>query len=638
MQKTRERGYWNKVAVVNLTDSSVSYIEPTADTYKLFIGGIGLGAKFLYEMTRPNVDPLSPDNIIVFSIGPIEGLALASAARMAAVFKSPLTGFFGESLCGGYIGTEMAKAGLDALIITGASEKPVYIYVEDGNVEIKDASHLWGVETIEAEKILWSDLGEKVQTAVIGPAGENLVKFANIVHGLYQHKIKGLRGGFFGRTGGGAVMGSKKLKAIAIKGTLEVHPADTEAYERLRTEIPMKARETLTTLAKYGTSGIMALTQSTGSLPTRYYQGGSFDGYDKIGPETMNNTIVKKRITCFACPVACGRHSVVEHDGKVLEIEGPEYETLFALAPLCAIDDLKTVVIANDMANRYGMDTITLGNVIAFGMYLSERGMLKEDDIGLRFGDGLSLIRAVEAIAFKKGIGKILAEGVKGASEILNAKRYAIHVKGLEFPGYEPRALKGVALAYAVSQRGACHLRHVAYRPNLTGKHPFNPEIQVDRTSYEGHAPYVVEQEDFYAVVDSMIMCKFYTLPTIGPVLWDGVTKIYNMATGANIDTIDLRRTGERINNLIRLYNLREGLKKKDDSLPARMFKEPLVFGASSGQIIDRVQFEKMLSEYYSIRGWSKAGKPTRKKLKELGLLAYAPKKEPKQSKQGESM
>jgi len=622
----RESGYWHRVCFVDLSDGSVKYFDPGKDVYKNFIGGKGLGAKLLFDNTEPKIDPLSPDNVLVFSVGPIEGLALPSAARMALCFKSPLTNFFGESYCGGYIGTEMAKAGLDAIVVKGASKKPVYLYVEDGEVQIRDASDLWGLNTLETEKALWKEHGDKVQTAVIGQAGENLVKFACIVHGIYQHSVKGLRGGFLGRTGGGAVMGSKKLKAIAIRGTLEVVPADEKAYEELRREVSSKARNTLTTLAKYGTSGIMALTQSTGSLPTRYYQGGSFDGYEKVGPEAMNSTIVKKHITCYACPVACGRHSIVEYEGKTIVLEGPEYETLYALSPLCGIDDLAAVAAANELANLYGLDTITLGNVVGFAMYLAERGLLKENDIGVKFGDGSSLVRAVEAIAFKRGLGKILAEGTKRAAEILGFPELAVHVKGLEFPGYDPRGLKGVALAYAVSQRGACHLRHVAYRPNLTGKHPFKPDVPVNRLAYEGHAEYVAEQEDFYAVIDSLIMCKFYSLPTIGPMLWEGVTAIYNMATGAGVNAAELRRIGERINNLIRLYNIREGLTRKDDYLPERMYKDPFAFGASKGEVVDRGKFEQMLDEFYSIKGWTKEGRPKPEKLAELGLTEYAKK------------
>ena len=617
MSRVRRGGYWNKIAVVDLSTKSVGYLESNDSLYTNYIGGIGLGLKILIDNTPPKIDPLSPDNLLVFAVGPVEGLILPSAARIASIFKSPLTGFFGESLCGGYIGTELAKAGLDAIVVKGASTNPVYLLVEDDRVEIENASHLWGLDTYETEKELWSELGE-VMTASIGPAGENLVRFACIVHGLYMHEKKKIRGGVFGRTGGGAVMGSKKLKAIAIRGEYKIESADDERLHKFRENVIKLAREKLQTLTKYGTSAIMSLTNSTGSLPTRYYQGGSFEAYEKIGPETFNKLYVKKKITCFACPVACGRHS---EDSDGLQTEGPEYETLFALGPLPYIDDLRTIVKANDLANKLGLDTISMGNVIAFVMYLAEKKIIKDE--WLSFGDGKALLKAVEMIAYRRGLGDILAEGVKKASEKLDASKYAVHVKGLEFPGYEPRALKGVALAYAVSARGACHLRHVAYRPNLVGLHPFNPEIKVDRLSYEGHAEYVVELEDFHAVVDSMILCKFYCLPVIGPLLWRELSELYYIATGRSINPNYLRKKGETINNLIRIYNIREGLRRDDDILPTRIFSEPLEFGASKGEKIEFEKFMKMLEDYYRLRGWSDSGIPSPRKLEELGLNEY---------------
>lgn len=617
MSRVREGGYWGRIGIVNLSKRVVRYWEPDRRLYRGFLGGLGIGVKLLIDRSPPRVDPLAPENVLVFAVGPVEGLSLAGAARVGSFFKSPLTGFFGESFCGGYLGTELARAGFDGIVVEGASDKPVYLLVEDGKIEVRDAGHLWGLDAYEAERELWKEHGE-VMTAAIGPAGENLVRFANIVHGLYLHEKKGLRGGFFGRTGGGAVMGSKRLKALVIKGNLGVEAGDPKLLEELRSKVVKLARERLRSLTKYGTSAIMTLTNSTGSLPTRYYQDGSFPGYEKIGPETMNQTIVKKRVACFACPVACGRHTEIDD----LRLEGPEYETLYALGPLTYVDDLEAIARANDAANRLGLDTITAGNVIALAMYLTEKKIIREE--GFRFGDGGALVKAMELIAYRKGIGDVLAEGARKAAERLGAPDAAIHVKGLEFPGYEPRALKAVALAYAVSARGACHLRHVAYRPCLVGKHPFNPEVGVDRLSYEGHVEYVVELEDFHAIVDSLILCKFYTLPVIGPLLWNGVAEVYRAATGASISLRELRKIGERINNLIRLYNLREGLRREDDALPPRLYREPLASGPSKGEIIDKARFEEMLDEFYRLRGWSSEGVPGEEKLEELGLTGYA--------------
>ncbi|MCS7126643.1 MAG: aldehyde ferredoxin oxidoreductase family protein [Aigarchaeota archaeon] len=617
MPMIREKGYWNKIALVDLSKRTVKYLQLSESIYGKFIGGVGLGVKLLIDNTPPRVDPLSPENLLIFTIGPVEGLTTPSDARMCAVFKSPLTGFFGESFCGGYIGVELAKAGLDGFVVRGLSSNPVYLLIKDGVVEIKDASHLWGLDAYETEKELWRELGE-IMTLTIGPAGENLVRYACIVHGLYMHEKKNFRGGFFGRTGGGAVMGSKKLKAIAIHGEYKVESTITENLNEFRSKVTKLAREKLQGLTKFGTSAIMSLTNTTGSLPTRYYEGGSFQGYEKVGPETFNKIYVKKKATCYFCPVACGRHSEISGETGVV---GPEYETLFALGPLTYVDNLELIIKANNIANKLGMDTISAGNAVAFAMYLVEKGLLT--DGWLKFGDGDAMLKMFEMIAYRRGLGDVLAEGVKRAAEILKAEKHAVHVKGLEFPGYDPRALKGVALAYGVSARGACHLRHVAYRPNLVGIHPFNPDVKVNRFSYDGHVEYVLELEDFYAIIDSLILCKFYALPVIGPLLWKEVAEIYYIATGKKVSPSDLRKNGEVINNLIRLYNIREGLKKEDDMLPERIFSEPLKFGGSSNEKVNRDDYLKMLEDYYRLRGWSIDGVPTSGKIRELDLLDY---------------
>ncbi|RUA25692.1 MAG: aldehyde ferredoxin oxidoreductase [Bacteroidetes bacterium] len=622
MSDVRRRGYWRRIGVVDLSRESVKLLDPGESIYKRFLGGKGLGAKLLLDNSPPRASPLSPDNPIIFIVGPMEGLVVAGAARIGAQFKSPLTGFFGESYSGGYLGTEFAKAGFDAIIIRGESKKPVYIFVEDGSIEIRDAAHLWGLDAYETEKEIWREHGE-IMPAVIGPAGENLVKFANIVHGLYMHKQKGLRGGFFGRTGGGAVMGSKKLKALVVRGSLRIEAGDPELLGRLREKIVKLAKEKLKGLSKYGTSGIMALTNSTGSLPSRYFIDGSFDGYDKIGPETYNSTVVKKHTTCYACAVRCGRHSVIEEDGEKIETHGPEYETLYAMGALTGVDDLNAIVKANELAGRLGFDTITGGNVVALAMYLGEKGRLRDEEVEFRFGNPEALVKSMELIAYRRGIGDILAEGAKIAAEKLGEPEAAVHAKGLEPPGYDPRALKGAALAYGVSVRGACHLRHIAYRPCLVGQHPFKPEVKVDRLSYEGHAEYVLEEEDFYALVDSLIICKFYTLPVIGPLLWEGLREVYRAATGVEASVSDLKLIGERINNLIRVFNLREGLKREDDKLSRRLYREALKKGESSGEIIDEEKYEEMLSKYYNLRGWTQEGRPTPEKLRELELTEY---------------
>ncbi|RLG20366.1 hypothetical protein DRN74_05685 [Candidatus Micrarchaeota archaeon] len=362
----------------------------------------------------------------------------------------------------------------------------------------------------------------------------------------------------------------------------------------------------------------MALTNATGTLPTRYWREGEFEGFEKICAETMKKRVVERSKACFACAVACGKISIVRKVPDILplgsfavikeeaEVEGPEYETLFALGSLCGNDTLESIVRANEVCDRLGMDTISAGNAIAFAMECYEKGIITKNDtegIKLNFGNYEAIIALLRKIAYREGLGNILAEGVRRCAEIIGkgTEKLAVHVKGLEPPGYDPRGLKGVALAYAVSCRGACHLRHMAYRPNLTGSHPFI-EGKIDRLSYNGQAEMVKELEDFHTIVDSMVLCKFLCLPTIGPILWEELTTLYNIITGKELKKEELITTAERINNLITKFNQREGISKKDDTLPERFTSESLNKGASKGETITKEGLEKMLKEYYKIK------------------------------------
>lgn len=599
--------YGGKELRINLTTSEIKVFNIDDYYLKNFIGGKGLGAKFLYESLNPKIDPLSDENMLIFAVGPINGLPFSSSSRVGVFFKSPLTGLFGESYCGGHLAPQMKAAGYDMVIIRGAASKPVYISISDSDVKIKNASHLWGKDTYETENVLKGDEGREVQVACIGPAAENLVKFATINHA---------EGRQFGRCGCGTVMGSKKLKAITIKGTGKVEAENKELLDMLRRDITIKIKEKLTTLISYGTPGIINVTNSAGALPTRYWTEGEFDGITSINAETMKDKLVKRSRACYICPIACGKISVVKSGPYVgTEVEGPEYETLYSFGSLCGNKNLEAIAKANEICDRLGLDTITAGNIVAFTMKCFDEKILTSDDLDgleLNFGNDEAMIDILPKIAYKKGFGAVLAEGVRGAAKMIGkgAEDLAIHVKGLEPAGYEPRALKGSALAYAVSMRGACHLRHLAYRPNLTGKHPFKENIPIDRFSYDRQAEIVKELEDFHVIVDSMIMCKFICLPTIGPVLWDEMCEIYSATTGLDVKVQDLMDIGIRVNNLVKTFNIREGATAKDDTLPKRMMREKLLKGASSGQIVDEEKFNKMLSEYYQLRGWNSRGEP----------------------------
>jgi len=600
------KGYTGKRVHVDLSKGKVRVLKLEEGFCRTYLGGKGFAAKILYEETRRGINPLSPDNLLVFAVGPLVGTAAPGANRLVACFKSPLTGIWGESYCGGELGTQLKWAGIDVLTVAGRSSKPVYLMVDDGAVELKDASHLWGKDSYEAERILIEEAGREFQFATIGPAGENLVKFACVTHA---------RGRQLGRCGAGAVFGSKNLKAIAVRGSRLPEVADVEALAGFRWKIFKAVREKLQSLSTYGTPAIAVLVNKAGVLPTRNWNEGFYEKLEEISPEVFKDRFYTRRRACYGCPVAC-RHisEVAEGVYAGVRVEGPEYETLFAWGSLCDIESPGALVKVNEVCDRLGLDTVTAGNVLAFAMECYERKIIdskKTGGIKLEFGNVDEALRMLREIAYRKGFGKLLSEGVRKASKKLGktAEKLAVHVKGLEPPGYDPRGLKAMALAYAVSCRGACHMRSLAYRPNLTGKHPFNPEKTVDRLSYDGQPAMVVELEDFYAVVDSMIYCHFFCFPVIGLVLWRELEEVYRIVTGVKADVSTLRKAGARINSLIRLYNVREKA-PSDMVYPEKWLKKKLKGGASAGQVVSGKKLKRMLAEYYRLRGWTRTGRP----------------------------
>ncbi len=586
------KGYAGKILRVNLSRRRIEIKNLSEEMCREYVGGKGFGAQILFEEMEPGTDPYDPSNLLIFATGPVNGTALSGAAKFCAIFKSPLTEIWGESQCGGYFAPQLKYAGYDMVIINGRSEKPVYITIKDDEVRVKDASHLWGEDTFETERTIKEDHGKENQVLSIGPAGENLVRYACISHA---------GGRQFGRCGAGAVMGSKRLKALAVSGSGSVEISKPDDFDDFRRELNGKIRERLKSLTEYGTPAIMALINTTGTLPTRYWTEGRFEGFERINATAMKR-IVKRNKACYACAVACGKLSVIEtgpYAGTV--VEGPEYETLFAFGSLCENDSLESIAKANEICDRLGMDTISAGNVIAFAMECYEKGLItKEDTKGenLAFGNHEAIMSVLRKIAYREDIGDILAEGVGQAAKIVGkgAEKLAVHVKGLEPPGYDPRGLKGVALAYAVSCRGACHLRHIAYRPNLKGTPPFG-KGKIDRLSYSGQARMVKELEDFYTLVDSMVLCKFVCLPTIGPILWEELTRLYSIVTGVRVKKKELIRLATRINNIVRSFNAREGNDRADDTLPEKFTKERV-----EGRIVEKEKLEKMVDGYYRIR------------------------------------
>lgn len=597
-------GYAGKVLTMNLVKSKATIQVLDEELVLHYIGGKGFGAKLLSERIKPGIDPYDPANLLIFATGPVNGTILSGAAKFCAVFKSPLTRIWGESQCGGYFASQLKYAGYDTVIIKGNSEKPVYLTLDDDEIEINDATHLWGKDAFETEEIIKKDHGRKFEVLSIGPAGENLVRYACISHA---------KGRQFGRCGAGAVMGSKNLKAVAVRGSGSVQVASPEEFQEFRNELNGKIKERLKSLREYGTPPLMALTNVTGTLPTRNWTEGEFEGFEEINAEAVKRKLMRRSKACYACTVACGKISEVEsgpYAGTM--VEGPEYETLFSLGALCGNDNVESIAKANEVCDRLGMDTISAGNVLAFAMECYEKGLITRKDAGgieLTFGNHEAMIATLRKIAYRENLGDILADGVKKAAEIIGkgAEKFSVHVKGLEPPGYDPRGLKGVALAYSVSCRGACHLRHMAYRPNLKGSHPFRGG-KINRLSYDGQAEMVKEQEDFYTLIDSMVLCKFVCLPTIGPILWKELTKLYSILTGIKRGRKELVNVAERINNMVRLLNVREGIGRKDDGLPKRFMKAPI-----KGEIVEEEQLGMMLDEYYKLREWDREGMPSRK-------------------------
>ena len=603
-------GYAGKIGWVDLTQGTIRVDDLEESVARKYLGGKGLGAYFLYSHIKPNIDAYDPNNMLIFITGPLTGTTFPAVARSAVVTKSPMTGTFMDSFSGTYFGPHMKYAGYDALIIIGKAERPSYLLVENGKVNVKSADQLWGLSTLETETRLKEELvDQKPSVAAIGPAGENRVRFANIISEKRA----------YGRGGAGAVMGSKNLKAIVLIGKQQLKIANKDAFKevekRCRTNIkkhPLVGKEGV--FPKIGTMMTVALTQATGTLPTRNWQENTFDHAAQIDGHAFEKYIVRPR-ACFACPIGCSRDSKVEQKGSEIITEGPEYETMYAFGPHCEIKDPGVIIAADKLCDDYGMDTISCGSVIGFAMECFDKGLINRKDtdgIDLSFGNGDAAIAVIHSIAKKEGIGKFLSEGVKRASmKIPGSAEMAIHVKGLEPPGYDPRGMKGQALTYAVADRGACHMRSNTIRTELLGL----PE-PVDRFGYEGKAQMVRELQISYATFDCLVACAFGAF-AITP---DDYAEAVSALTGWSFSVDELRQIAERAWNLTRLFNIREGFAKKDDTLPKRLFTMPSSKGPSKGQVVEKAAFDKMIAKYYQIVGWDKNGMPTEDKLKELGI------------------
>jgi len=607
-------GYAGNILRVDLSKGKVSSEPINRKWIEMFVGGKGLAARYLFEELKPGIDPLSPENLLIFMTGPI--LAVdpqpAGFSKGVVVTKSPATNTFVDSYFGGSLHAQIKLAGFDGVIIHGKANKLSYLLVEDGGATIEQVENLRGKGVIETTEFLQKETGIKdLKVGAIGPAGENLVKFACISFECHHQA---------GRGGVGAVMGSKNLKAVTARGTGKIEVHDPEGLhefvrEITKNEIMGPAHETVRTV---GTPMYVDMCNEVGILPTRNFQNGVFELAENINWDAIKEKIFVKKTACYRCAMVCRNITTIRRGPfKGLTIEGPEYETLALTGSNCGIGDLEAIVRFNYLCDDLGLDTISAGNVTAFAMECFEKGLISREDTGgldLRFGLVESYLEVPKLIAFRKGIGRILAEGVRYASEKINkgSEHFALHVKGLELPGYDPRGSVAMALAYATSDRGGCHMRAWPVGYEAFGKlDPFTPE---------GKAQLVVNDQNFSSIKFSLIGCDFYSIgyPTMA--------RLYYLVTGIEVSEEKLKLIGERIWNLVRAFNVREGFTRKDDTIPPRITRDPLISGPAKGHVVSMEDFTKMLDEYYDLRGWSKIGIPTRKKMEELGLAEIADK------------
>jgi len=584
-------GFFKKYLVIDLTTKTTETFPLEDSLLRDYLGGKGLATKLLLEHNPRGVDPLGPENCLIFATGPVSGTPVWGSCRYGIYTKSPQTGFYTESYSGGTVGDYMSRTGFDALVIKGASRDPVWLEIFDGGVRFHSAKDLWGLDTYRTEDEVKKRIQEqnpdnpKSGVVVIGPAGENQVAFAVVENDYWRSA---------GRTGAGAVMGSKGLKAIAFWGNKKkdlADPAKIKAFARTMAKIGkddagVKAYKTM------GTPMLVRIMNTKGGFPTRYWHKGSFDKWERISAEALHEHCDVQPHACLKCFIACGRLSTIKkgrHRG--LKIEGPEYETIYAFGGLCEVDQIEEIAYLNDICDRLGMDTISAGNLVGFTI---EAARKRKIDIRIDYGDVDAIASLLEDMAARKGVGEVLAKGIKYAAKEWNMEEDAIHVKGLEPAGYDPRLLKGMALAYGTSDRGACHLRATFYKPELSG--------MIDPEQIKGKAQVFVEWEDRLTIFDTLILCRFFR----DLYQWGELSEIIEGTTGLKLDKQGMRAIAANITNATRRFNLREGLCPEDDQLPSRFYKEAI----SGGHLITEKDMEILLKEYYEARGWDRKGRP----------------------------
>lgn len=600
-------GYTNQVAWIDLTKGQVEYKGIDEEDARNYIGGRGLGVKYVFE-NGPQVESLSPDNILCVMVGPLTGTRVRMSGRLCTVTKSPLTGTITDSHMGGWTGAKLKWAGFDGLVFKGKAEKPTYAYVEGEKVTLHDASDLWGKGVHDTVKLMRERHGEDVAVMAIGPAGEKLVRFAAWINADDRAS---------GRGGTGAVGGSKNLKCIVIKGDRKnmPKPADPEALEKAN-EAALKniKNPAMTTAPKvgglsvHGTEVLMNMVNEISGLPARNAQRSDFPQADDISGEAIKDTILVKQPTCHACPVACKREvEITEGKHKGLHMESVEYESAWAFGANCDNNDLNAIAAMIDRCNDFGLDTIETGDALAMAMEATEKGLVD----GLEWGDTDAMLELIENIAFRQGLGDDLAEGMDPCSKKWGDPSIAMTVKGQSIPAYDPRGIKGMGIGYATSNRGACHLRGYTPASEVVGN-VLGEETSTDPLAWEGKAELIMIFQNVYGFTDSLDVCKFGTFA----IPLDVYAGLYSGITGVPLDAGGLLKIGERVYNLERYYNNLAGFREGSDYLPERFLKETGT-GAASESVCE---LDQMLEEYYALRGWEN-GVVSESKLVELGIL-----------------
>jgi aldehyde:ferredoxin oxidoreductase len=608
-------GYAGRALRVDLTTGKASFEKLDEETAKKYIGGIGLGMKLWLANSKAGIDAFNPENPLVLTVGPVSGTMFPTGGNgHAFISKSPATNGVGEAVSHGTFGTELKRAGYDAVILVGKSEKPVYLWIDDDSVQVLDAEEIWGKSPFETEDAIKNELGDYyVRVASIGLAGEKLSKIASIMN----EKTRAA-----GRTGLGAVMGSKNLKAIAVRGTHDIVVAKPEGFMEMVKEFHERmkgpAAQKYRTL---GTAENLMIQNALYCMPTRNYNNAHFENAEKVSAEALNERYIAKIIACNSCAMRCEHEAVIREGLYKGTMARMEYDNIWALGPNCGVDKLDAIIKAAELCNYYGLDAQSTGVTVSFVMDCHESGILSHEELGgidAHFGNSEALIQLIELIGKREGIGDVLADGVKTAAEKIgkDSDKLAQNIKGLEVTGYDLRCLKTTALSFAVSFRGADHSRSGAYALDITGK--------VDRLIAEkGRGKLVKDSEDVYALLDSLIVCK-NAKGTLYKELAD-MAKLYTLVTGYEMTPEELSVAGERINNLARLINVREGLSRKDDTLPWKVMNQPIPDdGPAKGAVVTQDELDLLLDDYYQSRGWTVDGLPTKSLLKKLGMEDFS--------------